>query len=280
MIDAVFTNGVENLMNSDRSRITRRGVASDDGQSLKEKLYPFQKVTVSAPASVYYLGVDSFPVPDRWRGVIKELIQRLQDLFCAESGSRLLTYLGVIHSMLKPELLRALMTNNLEWRPNTALALLPDQPAPRIPSVEEVIEWEGNIPLDEVMPLITCITKPNAVKEASDQLFGKGALAFYISPLGEQAFLKKVKEVFGYVIEDPALNVINCLPFFRMNALLPANERQFRALFCALDLYIGESAEDSGYVIVSSKCLDDEIIELVSSFKSRGGSFWKETASL
>src|SRR5262245_9700851 len=267
-------------MNSDRSRTMRLRVGSDADRSLEEKLSPFQKITVSAPASVYYLGVPSFPIPDRWRDTIKEMIEKLRSQFCAEFGGQMLTYLGVIHSMLKPELLRALVTNNLEWRPTAALAILPDQPAPRIPDVEEVIEWEGNIPLDEVMPLITYITKPSAVKEASDQLFGEGALAFYISPLGEQAFLKKVREVFGYVIEDPALNVINCFPFFKMNALLPANERQFRALFCALDLYIGESAKDSGYVIVSSKCLDDEIIELVSSFKSRGGSFWKETASL
>ena len=257
-------------MNADRSRITRRTVGSDDDQSLEEKLYPFQKLTVPAPASVYYLGVPSFPIPDRWRNTIKEMIEKLQGQVCAEHRGQALTFLGVIHSMLKPELLRALMTNNLEWRPTAAIALLPDQPAPRIPSVEEVIEWEGDIPLDEVMPLITYITRPNAVKEASDLLFGKGALAFYISPLGEQAFLKKMKEVFGHVIEDRALNVINCLPFFRVDALLSANEKQFRALFCALDLYVGESAEDSGYVIVSSKCLDDEVMELVSSFKSRG----------
>lgn len=257
-------------MNADRSRITYREVGSGADQSLREKLYPFQKITVSAPASVYYLGVPSFPIPDPWRDAIKELIEKLQGNFCAEFDGKMLTYLGIIHSMLKPELLRALVNNNLDWRPTAALALLPDQPAPRIPSVEEVIEWEGNIPLDEVMPLITYITKPNAVKEASDMLFGKGALAFYISPLGEQAFLNKTKEVFGYVIEDPALNVINCLPFFRIDALLPANERQFRALFCTLDLYIGESAKDGGYVIVSSKCLDDEVMELVSTFKSRG----------
>jgi hypothetical protein len=260
-------------MNADRSRITRRRIVSDADQSLEEKLYPFQKITVRAPASVYYLGVPSFPIPDRWRDTVKDMIEKLQGRFCAEPRPQMLTYLGVIHSMLKPELLRALMTNNLEWRPTTALALLPDQPTPRVPSVEEVIEWEGNIPLDEVMPLITYITKPNAVKEASDLLFGKGALAFYISPLGEQAFLKKMKEVFGYVIEDPALNVFDCLPFFRVDALLPANERQFKALFCALDLYVGESAKDGGYVIVSSKCLDDEIIELVSLFKSRDISF-------
>jgi hypothetical protein len=142
-------------MNADRSRITRRTVGSDADQSLEEKLYPFQKVAVPAPASVYYLGVPSFPIPDRWRNTIKEMIEKLLGQFCAELGGQALTYLGVIHSMLKPELLRALMTNNLEWRPTAALALLPDQPAPRIPSVEEVIEWEGNIPLDEVMPLIT-----------------------------------------------------------------------------------------------------------------------------
>jgi hypothetical protein len=269
----VFDSEVGNLMDSDSSQITRRRVGISDEESLEQKLYPFQKVTVSAPASVYYLGVPSFPIPDRWRNTIKELIEKLQGQFCAEFGGQLVSYLGVIHSMLKPELLRALVTNNLEWRPTAALALLPDQPAPRIPSVEEVIEWEGNIPLDEVLPLITYIAKPNAVKEASDLLFGKGALAFYISPLGEQAFLKKMKEVFGYVIEDPALNVINCLPFFRINALVSASEKQFRALFRTLDLYIGESANDGGYVIVSSNCLDDEIIELVSSFKSRGVSF-------
>ena len=257
-------------MSSDRSQITRRRGGSSAERSSEQELYPFQKAAVPAPASVYFLGVPSFPMPELWHGPIKEMIEKLQGRFRAEFEGNLLSYLGIIHSMLKPDLLRALVTNNLEWRPATALAILPDQPAPRIPSVEEVVKWEGNIPLDEVMPLISYITNPNAVKDASDQLFGKGALAFYVSPLGEHAFLKRMKDVFGYVIEDPALNVMNCLPFFEIDALLSANEKQFKALFCALDLYIGESAKDRGYVIVSSACLDDKIMELVSSFKNRG----------
>ncbi len=260
-------------MTSDKDRVARWRVGSGHDQSLKEKLYPFQKLTVSAPASVYYLGVPSFPMPGRLRDTAKDLIEKLHSRFCAEFGRQTLTCIGIVHSMLTPDLLRALMTKNLEWRPNTALALLPDQPPPRIPSVEEVIEWKGDIPLDEVMPLITLITKPNAFKEVFDLLFGKGAMALYISPLREQEFLKKMKEVFGYVIEDAALNVIDCLPFFRIGALLPASEKQFKALFSALDLYIGESAKDSGYIIVSSRCLDDEITKLVFPLKDREGFF-------
>jgi hypothetical protein len=249
-----------------------RRVSSGRDDDLDE-LLPFQKITVTPPASVYYLDTPTFPMRERERGKIKELIISLAGRFPGDERQQLFSYLGIIHSMLRPELLRAISMNKLEWRPMTALALLPGQPPPRIPDVEEVVERGGDISPDEVLPAITYITKQSAVREASDRLFGMGALAIYVTSLEEQQFFRKTKEVFGHTIEDDALKFMNCLPFFAMDALMRATERQFRALFSVLELYIGESARDMGYIIISNKCLDDEIIELVSLFKSRDISF-------
>jgi hypothetical protein len=47
-----------------------------------------------------------------------------------------------------------------------------------------------------------------------------------------------------------------------INALLDATDNQFRALYSAVGLYIGESMQDGGVIIISDKKLDAEISEL------------------
>jgi hypothetical protein len=121
--------------------------------------------------------------------------------------------------------------------------------------------------MHEMMPMMTCITRKTAVGPAYDALFGWGGATLYLSPLEEQMFFQMTKEVFGHRITEPVVQLLNCLPYFRINALLDATERQFKALYSTLGLYVGESVKDDGLVITCDRCLDEVIADLVYLLK-------------
>ena len=110
--------------------------------------------------------------------------------------------------------------------------------------------------------MITYITKKKAVAEAYEELFGCGGTILYTSPLEEQELFAKTKQIFGYRITNQSLQLMNCLPVLGINALLDATNNQFRALYSAVGLYVGESMQDAGVIIISDKKLDAEISEL------------------
>jgi hypothetical protein len=241
-----------------------------DGDSLYSgkpviDIYPVRKAGVVKPGNVYYIPVTSFPVPLRERHRLNRFLTELCVQYAKLVDRPLFCYFGILHSIMKQEVLRQVVNNMFDWRPKQALALMPHLPPPHSPSKEEMNSVQKDFSLDkmhEMLPMMTLISRRAAVKPAYDTLFGGGGSAFFLSPLDEKRFLRMTKEVFGHRIEDPIYRSLDCLPFFDMNALLNATERQFKALHSVVDLYIGENIHDEGLIITSAVCLDKTLAAL------------------
>jgi hypothetical protein len=227
-------------------------------------LYPACRVSVTDHGNVYFIPVSGFPIPDEERKSIKGFLVELRKRYANLVESGLFSCLGILDKVLEFEALEKLGHHLFDWPTQGAIALLPDRPPPKFPTRDEVMSWkEKGVPLShDLMPMITYITKKEAIPEAYDELFGCGGTIFYTSTHNEQKLFAKTKEIFGYRITNQILQFMNCLPVLGINALLDATDYQFRALYSAVGLYIGESMQDAGVVIISDKKLDAEISEL------------------
>jgi hypothetical protein len=225
------------------------------------EIYPVRKVRVAEKGNVYFIPVSRFPIPDTERKLIKSFLNELQKRYSMMAGVEMHGCLGVISKVLEFEVLEKIGENVFDWRPQLAMAILPDQPPPHVPSREEALSWKEGFPVHEVMPMISYITKKNAIGEAYQELFGCGGTIFISTVLEERRMFAKTKDVFGYRITDKSFQLMECLPVLGIDALLKATSNQFRALYSVAGLYIGESMRDEGVIIVSDRWLDREISE-------------------
>jgi hypothetical protein len=259
-------------MNRDKPAVARRRLSLHPMPTHAQPLdlNPVRKAEVPEPGNVYYIPVSGFPVPELGREQLKQFGGELRNRYSQLAERPLCNYLGIINSVLRHEVLQLVVTNMFDWRPLQAFAFLPELPPAHLPTAEEIHSWESDFSpekMHEMMPMMTCIARKNAVGPAYDALFGCGGATLYVSPLEEGKFFQMTKEVFGYKITEPMFQLLNCLPYFRINALLDATERQFKALYSTLGLYIGESVKDEGLVITCDRCLDEVIADLVYLLK-------------
>jgi hypothetical protein len=228
-------------------------------------IFPVRKAGVVKHGNVYYIPVTSFPIPSRERRRLLQFLGELRASYAEIAERPLFDYLSILHSIMKQEVLRQVVANMFDWRPKQVMAFLPNLPPPHTPSEEEINALREDFSIDrihELLPMLTLISRKDAVKPAYDGLFGVGGSAYYASTLEQMNFLRKSKEVFGHRIEDPIYRALDCLPYFSMNAFLEATEAQFKALYSLIDLYLGESIQDEGLIITSRLCLDETIAGL------------------
>jgi hypothetical protein len=259
-------------MNRDKPAVARRRLSLHPmpTQAQPLELHPVRKAEVAEPGNVYYIPVSGFPLPELEREQLRRFVGELRNRYAQLAERPLCNYLGIINSVLEHEVLQLVVTNMFDWRPLQASAFLPELPPAHLPTAEETRSLQGDFSRDrghEITPMMTCITRRNAVGPAYDALFGCGGAALYLSLLEEQQFFRITKEVFGHRITEPTFQPLNCLPYFRINALLNATERQFKALYSAVSLYIGESVKDEGLVMTCDRSLDEVIADLVYLLK-------------
>ena len=236
------------------------------------EIYPVCKASVVKHGHVYYLPVSFFPIPSRERDRLNHFLAELCRHYAQLVEGSLSSYLSISNSVVKNEVLRQLVANMFDWRPRQMLALTPNQPPPQLPSEQEMNHLQQDFSIEkihEMLPMMTFISRKSAVQSAYQTLFGAGGSCFYVSPLKEREFVRTMREVFGYRIEDPIFQALGCLPHFKMEILLEATGRQFEALYSVVDLYIGESLPDGGLVITSKVCLDQTLAELAKLIKDR-----------
>jgi hypothetical protein len=225
-------------------------------------LYPVSRVSVTDHGNVYYIRASRFPMPDEERKSVRSFLNELRKRYAGLAESSLFSCLGVLNKVLEFEALETLGRHLFDWPTKVSIAALPDRPPPQFPTRDEVMSWKEIPSWHEIMPMITYITKKKAVAEAYEELFGCGGTILYTSALEEQELFAKTKQIFGYRITNQSLQLMNCLPVLGINALLDATNNQFRALYSAVGLYVGESMQDAGVIIISDKKLDAEISEL------------------
>jgi hypothetical protein len=232
-------------------------------ESDRLELYPVCRVSISGNGNVYFIPVSRFPMSDTERKSIRYFLDELWRCYSNLAESNLPRYLGILNKVMEFGIIEKVCMHLFDWRIQVAIALSPDHPPSPLPTMEEVLSWKEVPSVHELIPLIKYIAREDAVAEAHEELFGCGGTILYASAYEEEKLFAKTKEIFGYKISSPYLQFMKCLPVLEIDDLLEATDNQFRALYSAIGLYIGESMRDRGVVIISDKNLDREIADLV-----------------
>lgn len=229
------------------------------------ELTPVRKLKTVEGGNVYFIPITGFPLSKMESQSVMRFISKLHKYYSDSTTNEITGVLGITSDVLEFEVLEKITKHNFDWLPRMAIALNPDLPAPHTLSRDEVQGLKKGFNIHEIVPMMAYITKSKALNEAYESLFGCGGTIFYLSYLDKQKFFDSMKKVFGHRITDSTFKIVECLPVLGIKALYSASRAQFRALYSACGLYIGESKQDQGVIIISDYSLDTVIPHLIHS---------------
>lgn len=208
-----------------------------------------------APWEAYRARVSAFPAPEAELASVRRFWQALS---AAAVGAWKLSaevflqfaqlHLGDVYCRLS--------AHGREWIPETGLGVWPDREAPHLWTAKEFLDLApGSAPV-LMYQLLRVTTGPQEREKARDTMLGFGTVLEVLGADGSEAFLKKGKETFLPGITDPIFRVY---PFYvallEASTVRNAKAGDLEKWLCGAKVYVRESAEDQGVMIVSREPL-------------------------
>jgi hypothetical protein len=233
---------------------------SNDIQSI-HKAHELQK------GNVYLLPISKYPMPQseaQWASAFsEELIAEIK-----KDKPNLRMEVIIRQGGIYTGLLDQFVDNASRWIPEQGVAIIPHRPPPHIPTKDEVDNIDprslgtGDRPLtlDFIPELIFRIGDSAGREEAFRTMGGHSALHMFLTEASEADLISNWKEVFGANVTDRIFRAMPLfVPLFGVRSFLDVPEEKVISWLASFDLYIGESLEDNGTVIVSKDNIDNLI---------------------
>ena len=140
-----------------------------------------------------------------------------------------------------------------EWQPIMGLGIWPDREPPTSLTKADFLKLlPGQRPRIDKYKLCRISAPGKAREQAWTSLLGTGALLVILTTDDSDTFLKKTKDALLPPIKDEAFRHASFyVPLVECKSFESASPEQLRAWFCGTSLYIRESTEDGGILIVS-----------------------------
>jgi hypothetical protein len=145
-----------------------------------------------------------------------------------------------------------------EWIPAVGLGVWPDREPPRGWTDEDFNELGmGEKPRELMYQVLRVTTTPEARRQARDVMLGLGTVVEILVPDSLDAFFERSSQKLLPPIQDPAYT---CFPFYvpllEGKTFREGTAAQLTAWLCGSSMYIRESAEDKGLLILSREPLE------------------------
>jgi hypothetical protein len=160
------------------------------------------------------------------------------------------------------------------WMPEQGVAVIPHLPPPHVPTLGEIesidprcLAPNGTGFLPDIVPeLVFHIADEGGREEARRTMGGHGALNVFLSRLQESELHQCWKDLFGKRVTDHLFRAMPLfIPLFGIRSFQNVPEDEIMAWLESFDLYIGESVEDKGILIVARESLDVVIANLIKA---------------
>jgi len=164
-----------------------------------------------------------------------------------------------------------------KWMPELGLGIWPDREPPVCWKAEEFMKLRPGEKLRSLMHQVLWISGPREVKaEASAAMLPFGPLLEIMTPDGGATFLERATSLLLPPLTD---RTFTCYPFYvpllEFGSLARATSEQVETWLCGASLYIRESFEDTGILIVSREPLGPLLEGLGGRLEAGAEPVWR-----
>jgi hypothetical protein len=214
-------------------------------------------------------GFDCFMIPcprglrpdsyDPTRGFLQELVS----WYTARLGCHHECFLQIGRST-DDAAARAFSMNARNWIPQTGLGVWPQRPAPRIWKLEDLEELDHTSGMPPLLNSLFRVTAGGSARlDAMTTMTGMGCGLQLVSRMEGQILLRDLKELFLNFIQDRIFRIFPWyVPLMEKSILVEPIAPLAQSAMRGISLYIRESAEDGGIIIVSADPLADVLPRL------------------
>jgi len=230
---------------------------------ITEKRIVLRAVKAAAPWEAYLLPVSGFGIPEEELIPVKAFLQQLTATLLQDGSLSLEVFIQLmqLHWGGGPERLAA---HGREWLPMLGLGVWPDREPPRFWTMEDFKNvTPGEKPrtlMDQIFRISTTI---EARLDACSVLLGLGTIVQMMTVDSSDVFLERARSVLLSPITDPSYT---CFPFYlpllEAKSIASHSAEEIETWLCGASVYVRESKQDNGILIVSRDPLRGILNEL------------------
>lgn len=221
------------------------------------------KVIECQAGNVYLLPVSKYPIPPgeaEWvRSFGEDLIAEMR-----KGKPNLRLEVIIRQGGIYTGLLDRFVDNAPRWLPEQGLAIIPHRPPPHIPTMDEVenmdprsLRSDDGPPVLEFAPELIFRIGATGKEEACGTMGGHSALHMFLTEVDESDLRSEWKEIFGADVTERIFRAIPLyVPLFGLRSFSDVSEEKMKSWLSSFDLYLGESLEDKGMIIIARDNID------------------------
>jgi hypothetical protein len=211
------------------------------------------------PWSGFLLKISGFPTPVTELAGAREFLKKVMTLLLKRDG-------GVVETFIQFTQLhvgdgaRRFADRARGWLPRQGLGVWPDREPPHSWTIEELRDLLPDEKIRPLMDIVLRICSHGKEEEARDAMLGIGTVLQFVVP-DREAFISAARNLLLPPITDPSYK---CFAFYvpmLQTASIMANERQLETWMCGARVYIRESPEDQGILMLARAPLDDVLLQ-------------------
>ena len=243
---------------------------------IAERRLLLKPIKSNFPWEAYLLPVSGFGVPEEELFPVKMFLERLTSALLRDPKLSIEVFIQLmqLHWGGGPEKLAA---NGREWLPSLGLGVWPDREPPRFWSMEDFKNLTPGEKPRTLMDQVFRVTAPMGARlGACSILLGLGTLVQIFTRDTSEVFLERTKSVLLPPIKDPSYT---CFPFYvpllEAKSIASCSSADLDQWICGASLYVRESKQDNGILIVSKDPLKDVLHALGSRLRPGSEDEWE-----
>ena len=217
---------------------------------------------LAAPVEAYLLPVNGFPLPKPELDAVKSFLQRFVTQAIATWRLTQDVFIQFENLELAGGAAR-FSENGRFWLPKLGLGVWPSRPAPTLWTRADFQDLDVGEKPRPLMYKVFRLSTPEGREQAPDILLGRGTVMYVLLEGASERLLKEGRETLLPIIQEPALRGFPFhIPLLDANSLNDAKVGQLKKWLCGASIYIRESPEDRGILVLSDRPLDSILAAL------------------
>lgn len=241
-------------------------------------LLTLEALQVPDPYQAYVAPISEFPLPESEAEPIRSFLQRFTDVSAKmwHLNTEVFIQLTQLH-LGNGE--RRLPIYGREWLPETGLGIWPDREPP---TLWTMAEFESAKPGERMRPLTHQVFRISASGEARhnarDVMLDLGSILQVMTADTPDVLLANAKQLLLPPIQELSFRSFPFyIPLLECRSLENVTSKELDEWLCGATIYVRESFQDRGILIVSARPLDPVLAELGGQFCEQPRPHWQLT---